>query len=51
MNAQHKPSPKVIATRKACRADGIGLSHFVLMTPPLGAARPRPKAAKPAAKA
>jgi modified peptide precursor CbpA len=29
MKAQ--PSKKVIATRKACKAQGTGLSHFILM--------------------
>jgi modified peptide precursor CbpA len=40
-----KPTPKVIATRKACKADGIGLSHFVLMDKEAGKAKP--KGAKP----
>jgi modified peptide precursor CbpA len=40
-----KPVPKVIATRKACKAEGIGLSHFVLMDKEPGKAKP--KGAKP----
>ncbi len=40
-----KPRPKVIATRKACKADGTGLSHFVLMDKAAAA----PKGAKPKA--
>ena len=50
MNSQKKPAPKVIATRKACKADGIGLSHFVLMTQPLNSSKPQPKAPKPVTK-
>jgi modified peptide precursor CbpA len=26
-----KAKPRVIATRKACRAQGTGLSHYILM--------------------
>lgn len=25
------PQPTVIATRKRCEADGVGLSHYILM--------------------
>ena len=39
-----KSASKIIATRKACKADGIGLSHFVLMDKE--SAKPKPKAAK-----
>jgi modified peptide precursor CbpA len=50
MNVPRKPIPKVIATRNACKADGIGLSHFVLMAPPQAATKPRTKAPQPATK-
>lgn len=25
------PQPSIIATRKRCEADGVGLSHYILM--------------------
>jgi len=28
---KRKPAPKVVAIRRTCKAEGIGLSHFVLM--------------------
>ncbi|NMG77566.1 modified peptide precursor CbpA [Aromatoleum diolicum] len=29
--ADASAKPKVIATRKRCEADGVGLSHYILM--------------------
>lgn len=29
-----KPVPNIIAVRKACKAEGLGLAHFVLMDKP-----------------
>ena len=26
-----KPAPAVLAVRKSCPADGVGLSHYILM--------------------
>ncbi len=26
-----KKSPEIIAVRKTCKADGVGLSHYILM--------------------
>lgn len=26
-----KTSPEIIAVRKSCKADGVGLSHYILM--------------------
>ena len=47
MPSPKRPAPKVIATRKACKADGIGLSHFVLMAPPPAKPKAPIQSAKP----
>jgi modified peptide precursor CbpA len=47
VKAKKRISAKVIAVRKACKADGIGLSHFVLVIKPTE----RPVAATRAVKA
>lgn len=31
MNSKPQPEASVIALRKSCRADGVGLSHYILM--------------------
>ncbi|WP_275099230.1 modified peptide precursor CbpA [Sedimenticola hydrogenitrophicus] len=31
MNRKPQPEASVIALRKSCRADGVGLSHYILM--------------------
>ncbi len=50
MDAPKKTTPQVIAIRRTCKAEGVGLSHFVPPARPVERARPQAKVPRPAAK-